>query len=135
MKHLEEQELRVELAREAFDRLTESRTKVKEQQKLKDAEEALNKELDRQVKIRNAINALQAKPTFEDKSAKITTESLLKTNRSRNQEIFKLGKTRAELRAIADLEKLRASLESKLGNTKEAQRKIADILSQKEILD
>ena len=124
-----EQELRVELAREAFDRLTESRTRGKGI-KVKDAEEKLNKELERQVKIRNAINALQAKPTFEDKSAKITTESLLKINRSRNQEIFKLGKTRAELRAIADLEKLRASLESKLGRGPEAQRKIADILSQ-----
>ena len=37
------------------------------------------------VKIRNAINAIQAKPTFEDKSAKITTESLVKINRSRNK--------------------------------------------------
>ena len=41
-----EQELRVELAREAFDRLTESRTRGKGT-KVKDAEEALNKELDR----------------------------------------------------------------------------------------
>ena len=38
-------------------------------------------------------------------------------------------KTRAELRAIADLEKLRSALQSKLGTGPEAQKKIADILS------
>ena len=63
----------------------------------------LNKELDKQIDIRNALNALEAKPNFEDKSAKIATEALVKIQRGRNLEIQKLGKTRAELRAIADL--------------------------------
>ena len=62
------------------------------------------------------LNALEKEPNFEDKSAKIATEALVKIQRGRNLEIFKLGKTRAELRAIADLEKLRSCTTNKIRN-------------------
>jgi hypothetical protein len=126
---LKEQELQTELAREKLEDLNKAKLRGKGI-KLKDAQDELNESLAREVEIRNAITALTNKPTFEDKSAKITEEALLKIQRSRNNEIRQLGKTRAELRAIADLEKLRSALESKLGTGAEAQKKIADILSQ-----
>ena len=127
-EQLAEQEKKVNAAREAFDKLKDSRTRGKGT-KIAEAEKRLNEELDKQVDIRNALNALEATPSFEDKSAKIATEALVKIQRGRNLEIQKLGKTRAELRAIADLEKLRSALQSKLGTGPEAQKKIADILS------
>ena len=97
MRH---QEIQVELAREAFERLRDSKVRAKGT-KLEQAEKKLNEELAKQVTLRNALNALEAKPNFEDKSAKIATEALVKNQRGRNLEIQKLGKTRAELRAIS----------------------------------
>jgi len=126
---LEEQALKTELARDKLEDLNSAKARGKGI-KLKDATDELNKSLEREVEIRNAINALKNKPTFEDKSAKITQETLLKIQRGRNAEIFALGKSRAELRAIADLRKLESALISKLGEGPVARQKINDILSQ-----
>ena len=126
---LEEQALKTELAREKLEDLNSAKARGKGI-KLKDATDELNKSLEREVEIRNAINALKNKPTFEDKSAKITQETLSKIQRGRNAEIFALGKSRAELRAIADLRKLESALISKLGEGPVARQKINDILSQ-----
>ena len=126
---LEQQRIVTELARDSLERLTDAKRRGKGQ-KLKDAQDELNKSLEAEIRIRNAINALDAKPTFEDKSAKVTLETLQKIQRGRNAEIFALGKSRAELRAIADLRKLEAALISKLGEGPVARQKINDILSQ-----
>ena len=126
---LEKQAVITELAREKLDELTDAKIRGKGP-KLKAAQDELNKSLEAEEKIRNAINAIEAKPTFEDKSAKITQETLTKIQRGRNAEIFALGKSRAELRAIADLRKLEAALISKLGEGPVARAKINDILSQ-----
>ena len=126
---LEKQAVITELAREKLDELTDAKIRGKGP-KLKAAQDELNKSLEAEEKIRNAINAIEAKPTFEDKSRKVTLETLQKIQRGRNAEIFALGKSRAELRAIADLRKLEAALISKLGEGPVARAKINDILSQ-----
>ena len=74
---LEKQAVVTELAREKLDELTNAKRRGKGQ-KLKEAQDELNKSLEAEVRIRNAINALDAKPTFDDKSAKVTLETLQK---------------------------------------------------------
>jgi hypothetical protein len=126
---LEKQAIVTELAREKLEKLNNEKTRGKGK-KLKEAQDELNKSLDAELRIRNALNAIEAEPSFEDKSAKITLETLSKIQRGRNAEIFALGKSRAELRAIADLRKLESALISKLGEGPIARAKINDILSQ-----
>ena len=79
-EQLAEQEKKVNAAREAFEKLKESKIRGKGT-KLAQAEAKLNAELDKQVELRNALNALEATPSFEDKSAKIATEALVKIQR------------------------------------------------------
>ena len=105
---------------------------VQRARKLKEERDQINEQIHlltaQNLKINEKIK-LQSKDTVNvDKSLKFETEALQKIQRGRNKELMMLGKTRAEKRAIVDLEKLRASLISKLGEGPVAQKKIQEIL-------
>ena len=87
------------------------------------AETALNNRIKEKIALKNK------ETTAIDKSAKFEREALQKIQLGRNKEIFMLGKTRAEKRAIQDLDKLEQAMISKLGEGVEARKKINEILA------
>ena len=99
------------------------------QKEIDKVNEAINQSVEEEKRIKEKIALLKKETEVIDKSKKFETEALQKIQRGRNKEIFMLGKTRAEKRAIQDLDKLEQAMISKLGEGVEARKKINEILA------
>ena len=98
------------------------------QKEIDKVNEQINQSVEEEKRIKEKIALLKKETDVIDKSKKFETEALQKIMRGRNKELRMLGKTRAEKRAIQDLDKLEQALISKLGEGVEARKKINEIL-------